>query len=301
MKRITAFIAFFYILLVLIVSSYSQSGFTQLGSDVEVVFSWLADLFLVLFALVIVYYRREIIETVLELLRLKKKGEPLSETRKPMWELLIFLAMLPILLAMYEEREKSRRATEFLGSTSNMSIQNSSIGGPFVVSNNASATQLGSTVSAFQIPLILAIVLFAFVVLLAMFVGYVEFQRELKGKEEDSLSREVRSEVKTALRRLEAPESDLRHEIVRLYNSFCKTIEGRGVKIEKSWTAREIMSIIVTLIPALPREAVQELTGLFELALYSNYPLGEQHRALALSALRRIYLTLNVPEGVSIY
>jgi hypothetical protein len=300
MKRITAFIAFFYILLVLIVSSYSQSGFTLLGSDVEVVFSWLADLFLVLFALVIVFYRREIIETVLELLRLKKKGEPLSETRKPMWELLIFLAMLPILLAMYEEQEKSRRATEFLGSTSNMSIQNSSIGGSFVVSNNASATQLGSTVSAFQIPLILAIVLFTFVVLLAMFVGYVEFQRELKGKEEDSLSREVRSEVKTALRRIEAPESDLRHEIVRLYNSFCKTVEGRGVKIEKSWTAREIMSIIVTLIPALPREAVQELTGLFELALYSNYPLGEQHRALALSALRRIYSTLNVPEGVSI-
>ena len=300
MKQITAFIAFFYILLILIVSSYSQSGFTPLGSDVEVVFSWLADLFLVLFALVIVFYRREIIETVLELLRLKKKEAPPSETRKPMWELLIFLAMLPILLAMYEEREKSRRATEFLGSTSNMRIQNSSIGGHFVVSNNASATQLGSTVSAFQIPLILAIVLFAFVVLLAMFVGYVEFQRELKGKEEDSLSREVRSEVKTALRRIEAPESDLRHEIVRLYNSFCKTIEGRGVKIEKSWTAREIMSIIVTLIPALPREAVQELTGLFELALYSNYPLGEQHRALALSALRRIYSTLNVPEGVTI-
>jgi len=300
MKRITAFIAFFYILLVLIVSSYSQSGFTPLGSDVEVVFSWLADLFLVLFALVIVFYRREIIETVLELLRLKKKGEPLSETRKPMWELLIFLAMLPILLAMYEEREKSRRATEFFGSRSNMSIQNSSMGGSFVVSNNASATQLGSTVSAFQIPLILAIVLFAFVVFLAMFVGYVELQRELKGKEEDSLSREVRSEVKTALRRIEAPESDLRHEIVSLYNSFCKTVEGRGVKIEKSWTAREIMSIIVTLIPALPREAVQELTGLFELALYSNYPLGEQHRALALSALRRIYSTLNVPEGVLI-
>ena len=300
MKRITAFIAFFYILLVLLVSSYSQSGFTPLGSNVEVVFSWLADLFLVLFALVIVFYRREIIETVLELLRLKKKGEPLSETRKPMWELLIFLAMLPILLAMYEEREKSRRATEFFGSRSNMSIQNSSMGGSFVVSNNASATQLGSTVSAFQIPLILAIVLFAFVVFLAMFVGYVELQRELKGKEEDSLSREVRSEVKTALRRIEAPESDLRHEIVSLYNSFCKTVEGRGVKIEKSWTAREIMSIIVTLIPALPREAVQELTGLFELALYSNYPLGEQHRALALSALRRIYSTLNVPEGVLI-
>jgi len=300
MKRITAFIAFFYILLVLLVSSYSQSGFTPLGSNVEVVFSWLADLFLVLFALVIVFYRREIIETVLELLRLKKKGEPLSETRKPMWELLIFLAMLPILLAIYEEQEKSRRATEFLGSTSNMSIQNSSMGGSFVVSNNASATQLGSTVSAFQIPLILAIVSFGFVVLLAMFVGYVEFQRELKGKEEDSLSREVRSEVKTALRRIEAPESDLRHEIVSLYNSFCKTVEGRGVKIEKSWTAREIMSIIVTLIPALPREAVQELTGLFELALYSNYPLGEQHRALALSSLRKIYSTLNVPEGVSI-
>lgn len=300
MGRITAFIAFFYILLILMVSSYSQSGFTPLESDIVVVFSWLADLFLVLFALVIVFYRREIIEILVKLFKLRKIEEPPSETRKPMWELFIFLAMLPILLAMYEEQEKSRRATEFLGSTSNMSIQNSSIGGPFVVSNNASATQLGSTVSAFQIPLILAIVLFAFVVLLAMFVGYVEFQRELKGKEEDSLSREVRSEVKTALRRIEAPESDLRHEIVRLYNSFCKTVEGRGVKIEKSWTAREIMSIIVTLIPALPREAVQELTGLFELALYSNYPLGEQHRALALSALRRIYSTLNVPEGVSI-
>ena len=98
---------------------------------------------------------------------------------------------------------------------------------------------------------------------------------------------------KTA-KRIEKRDSDLRREIVRLYNSFCRVIEEHGIKLEKSWTAREIVIVITGLIPVLPREAVEKLTGLFELALYSNYPLSEQHRVLALNALNKILSVLDV-------
>ncbi|MCC6003286.1 MAG: DUF4129 domain-containing protein [Thermofilum sp.] len=301
MKRYNHVIkVFLYVLLLFLVSSYQESEFQLRETSVGEVFSWLAYLFLGLLSIVVVFYRRVIVKVLLEVLRMKTKVEryPLNR-REPLWELLVLLAMLPVLLAVLNEKGRQAGGNETFAFPGNVAGLANSSRPALSMPANASAAKLNITTYLPQPPILLVLAVFSCVVLLALLVGYFELQREMRESGNDVLQKEVKTEVETALKRLEGKEGDLRHEIVRLYNSFCRAIEVRGVKLEKFWTAREIMVVIAHLVPVLPRNAVEELTSLFELALYSNHPLSEEHRRLAVGALNKIFLALSILEGAT--
>lgn len=87
-------------------------------------------------------------------------------------------------------------------------------------------------------------------------------------------------------------QADVRLVIVNLYNSFCRELSARGLRITENMTAREIMGISLVLVPSLPRDAVETLTYLFEKALYSDHPMVEGDRVAAEKALSKIVSSL---------
>lgn len=91
-------------------------------------------------------------------------------------------------------------------------------------------------------------------------------------------------------------ESDARRAIIRCYSRFERAAADSGVE-RKPWsTPMEFMRESLGRLP-LPRAAVPALTGLFELARFSQRALGTTERDRALDALDEIKAALDDRRG----
>jgi hypothetical protein len=82
-------------------------------------------------------------------------------------------------------------------------------------------------------------------------------------------------------------ESDARRAIIRCYARFERVAADSGLARRPWLTPMEFLREALPRLP-VPRAAVQTLTGLFELARFSNRALGERERDRALAALDQI-------------
>jgi hypothetical protein len=91
-------------------------------------------------------------------------------------------------------------------------------------------------------------------------------------------------------------DPDARRAIVRCYARFERAAADSGVE-RKPWsTPMEFMREALRRLPD-PRRAVPTLTGLFELARFSQHPLGPTERDQALEALDEIRTAIRVTGG----
>ncbi len=79
-------------------------------------------------------------------------------------------------------------------------------------------------------------------------------------------------------------EPDARRAIIRSYARFERAAAAVGFPRTRSQTPMEFMREALSRLPA-PRDAVRALTALFELARFSDRPLGDGERTRALDAL----------------
>jgi len=91
-------------------------------------------------------------------------------------------------------------------------------------------------------------------------------------------------------------DPDARRAIVRCYARFERAAADSGVE-RKPWsTPMEFMREALRRLP-VPRTAVPTLTGLFELARFSQHPLGPTERDQALEALDEIRTAMRVTDS----
>lgn len=87
-------------------------------------------------------------------------------------------------------------------------------------------------------------------------------------------------------------EPDPRRAIIRCYARFERLAAASGLARRPWLTPMEFLREALSRLP-LPRDAAQTLTGLFELARFSNRALGEPERSRALRALEEIRATVS--------
>jgi len=88
-----------------------------------------------------------------------------------------------------------------------------------------------------------------------------------------------------------AREPDARIAIIKCYRRFEQVLARSGVPRAPWQAPMEFMRAALGKLP-LPPQAVQRLTGLFEIARFSNEPLGPSEHATACESLGEIHLTL---------
>ena len=95
-------------------------------------------------------------------------------------------------------------------------------------------------------------------------------------------------------------EPDARRAIIRCYARFERAAAASGLERRPWHTPMEFMREALSRLPA-PRGAVRALTGLFELARFSDRPLGPEERDRALDALDDIKAAIDMgrPDAVA--
>jgi hypothetical protein len=92
-------------------------------------------------------------------------------------------------------------------------------------------------------------------------------------------------------------ERDARRAIIKCYSRF-ETVLAAVYLARAPWqTPMEFMRSVLQKWP-LPHSAVRELTRLFELARFSEHPLEDREREIAVSALRSISEALQKREAI---
>jgi hypothetical protein len=120
---------------------------------------------------------------------------------------------------------------------------------------------------------------------LALWVAFAErlaARREETG-DEQAAPHSLEAAVDESREDLRA-EMDARRAIVRCYVRFERVAADSGIEREPWLTPLEFMRVALVRFPDA-RAAVPTLTGLFELAAYSQHALGPSERARALDAL----------------
>jgi hypothetical protein len=91
-------------------------------------------------------------------------------------------------------------------------------------------------------------------------------------------------------------EPDARRAVIRCYARFQRVAAESGLPRQPWHTPTEFMGEALARLPA-PRRALASLTGLFELARFSDRALGHAERQRALSALDEIRVALEEGRG----
>ena len=84
---------------------------------------------------------------------------------------------------------------------------------------------------------------------------------------------------------------DVRLAIIRCYERFERALAGADIRRSSWQTVTEFMRIALNH-PRLPRQSVEELTQLFEVARFSRHELGSGHREQAWRALLAVKAAL---------
>jgi len=111
----------------------------------------------------------------------------------------------------------------------------------------------------------------------------------------DTLARPLEVAVEESLAALRS-DADPRRAIVRCYARFERAASASGVAREPWLTPMEFMREAIVRLP-VPGGAVPTLTGLFELARFSDHALGTRDRDRAIEALGAIRSALDAKGG----
>jgi len=149
-------------------------------------------------------------------------------------------------------------------------------------SSTSSGTPGGFVLPAWLPWTVLAIVVFAIGVCLVAFW----LRREQPTTDVAETPGASRAAVEAAIGALDA-ESDPRRAVIAAYAAMQRTLGEYGVVRSPAEAPREYLERALMASRATEDEA-RTLTGLFEEARYSEHPITERLRAVALSALRRL-------------
>jgi len=120
--------------------------------------------------------------------------------------------------------------------------------------------------------------------------------REPAPETDDAVAPALEAAVEESLEDLRA-EPDARRAIVRCYARFERVAADSGLARQPWLTPMEFMREALARLP-VPRAAVPVLTGLFELARFSDHALGPRERDRALVALHEIRTAIEERPGV---
>jgi hypothetical protein len=142
-----------------------------------------------------------------------------------------------------------------------------------------------------------SIVMLVAIVLASLCLGVLGFHRALTyvggfpaTKEDEQLRREALQAVKQALASLK--ETGKYHDtILECYRQMCKILSDEGFVIAPIQTAREFASDVSGRL-SLGRDFVTGLTFLFEEARYSDHPIDDEKRKLAVNELQSLQRAL---------
>jgi len=140
-----------------------------------------------------------------------------------------------------------------------------------------------------------------FLLILTVFFGvmYLRRWRTISLAEYGTSSAEREEEAKRtierAIRELYAGD-DFRSVIIRTYQQMCLLLVNSPIKNERFLTPRELAALIVARL-GWPEMPVEELTGLFEEAKYSDHPMDEEGKEKAIRCLTEIRETLEKGAG----
>ncbi|UNQ74161.1 DUF4129 domain-containing protein [Infirmifilum sp. NZ] len=229
--------------------------------------------------------RYDVAEVIRELLkRDKNRGE--SRGKSFAFSLLFnLLLLLLVLLVISRNPSKEEYQVQL-----NTMPANTSLNQEF----NTSGTRLNSTVTTFYPQAsgkLLPYTPWIASVLLGLAIASVFLTARISRREQVNsklATREVREAIlEESKQALTMIRSDLyvRRVISELYKSFCRELNKRRVDTPGQMTAREIMQRTIILIPTIPIAPLEDLTYLFEKALYSDYPLNTEDRERAEKAL----------------
>lgn len=150
---------------------------------------------------------------------------------------------------------------------------------PEVFSENGSQSIFSSGGSSIAILILLASIL----VVVFFFIRHKKASEESSETEED-----ISSTADKAISELHYRDGDdVRDVIIRNYQKMLLILEEEGVHQEISFTPRELEKIALANL-ALTEETIDEMTGLFEEAKYSDHPLGEEERDRAIDNFKQI-------------
>jgi len=229
--------------------------------------------------------RRDVAEVIRELLK-RDKGRGESRGKSLAFSLLFnLLLLLLVLLVISRNPSKEEYQVQL-----NTMPANTSLTQEF----NTSGTRLNSTSTTFSLQASGKLLLYTpwiASVLLGLAIASVFLTARFSRREQinsESVAREAREaileESKQALTMIRS-DLDVRRVISELYKSFCRELNKRRIDTPGQMTAREIMQRTITLIPTIPLAPLEDLTYLFEKALYSDYPLNTEDRERAEKAL----------------
>ena len=125
--------------------------------------------------------------------------------------------------------------------------------------------------------------------LLGLLLGVIiyTFLRNFRVKEKKREKRkEFKKYVEEAIYQVKITE-DVRGAILAAYREMERMMMAHGVKDERYYTPREFEEFALSSLK-VSEEPVRILVSLFEMARYSNHPLGEENRDQALKALEAI-------------
>ncbi|MCK4367599.1 MAG: DUF4129 domain-containing protein [Thermoplasmata archaeon] len=140
---------------------------------------------------------------------------------------------------------------------------------------------------AFVAALIMAISLFMYHFLPSFREAVLSEERE-RAKKKRTLAKKVRRTIAG----LESGE-DFRTTILRCYSDLCFVLAFRGVLGRPSMTPREFERIAARKVGLSPR-SIRTLTGVFEVARYSDHEILEGQRNAAVRSLKDIEAELEV-------
>ncbi|MEZ0346582.1 MAG: DUF4129 domain-containing protein [Infirmifilum sp.] len=261
------------------------------GVNEEDAFALIFLAFISFLAINIILMRHEIADIIKELLRSDK--EELTGQRRNFLLSFIFNLIILLVLFLLVSRNKpspplenySQSLQVYNGTFMNTSARPEAVQ-PLILAHQTSG---GEGLLYHYTPVI--ILLISTIVVFSLILAFHEKTDASAIDSSHSFQSQLLRETTIALGQLKA-NMDIRATIIELYTSFCRELTKRRLRIGGEMTAREIMNETMMLIPSIPRKPLEDLTYLFEKALYSNHPLLTDDKIKAENALTEIIVSL---------
>ncbi len=275
--------------MVLIASYYEPREVYLTSISGQDAFSLIFIVFVFFFALIVFIARHEIAEVLRELLQRDKRRIRARRTGLA-YSLIFSLVELLVIsfLLKNDVGDQEIRVVQYQMSQldSSMPPTSSSISGYLNTTPSSAPTSINGLVYPYTQWIVIALIAFALISVALALVHNPKRLQDTAPETRKALTHAL-AESKRALS-MTRSSAEVRQVIVELYNSFCQALRRKHVRVSAEMTAREIMYLSINLIPGIPRKPLEDLTYLFEKALYSNHPMGWEDRDRAEKALTEL-------------
>jgi hypothetical protein len=244
-------------------------GLTQLGGkegNVDSVRLLRELVFPFSFGLLIVLVTWMIINLLRRGTKGRKRGSSGAQVSSP-WSFLLLILVIALVAF-------------FFGTDNNPIVQNQE-GGDGNITQPSGILPDGSTGTDL---VLLGAFLAAMIIVIALLLRYAKWHnlappKESKNETADAIGKAIQDITVSS-------ENELNDSIVRTYHSMLELVRKR-IDGDETLTPRELASMSIDRFH-WPEQDVNELTRLFELARYSDHPLGDKERLTALDCLNGI-------------